>query len=187
MKHKINALLFSVFLAAHPAANAETEVEMRTNLGAIVIRVDERRAPETAANFLQYADDGFFDGLVFHRVIPGFVIQGGGFTPNMQRRETRAPIANEADNGLKNAKYTLSMARTSDPNSATSQFFINLADNAPLDYSAQNPGYAVFGEVVAGQEVVDAIAKVETGTVGGFRDVPVKPVVIEKAARKTAE
>lgn len=152
MKIKILTPIFCAFLlAAQPAAAAK--VQMQTSLGALVIEVDEQNAPETAANFLQYVDDGFFDGLIFHRVIPGFVIQGGGFSPDMQERKTRAPIINEANNGRKNAKYTLSMARTNDPNSATSQFFINLANNAALDYSAANPGYAVFGEVVEGQEV----------------------------------
>ncbi len=185
MKNKIIAPIAAVFLAAQPvAAQTPPEVEMQTTLGAIVIRVDEKRAPQTAANFLQYVDDGFFDGLIFHRVIPGFVIQGGGFTPDMQKRETRAPIINEANNGRKNAKYTLSMARTQDPNSATSQFFINVADNAALDYSAENPGYAVFGEVVAGMEIVDAIVQVKTGGRLGYKDVPEQDVVIEKAARK---
>ena len=185
MKNKIISLFFGAFLAvAQPAAAAQ--VEMRTTLGVLVIEVDEKRAPETAANFLKYVDDGFFDGLIFHRVIPGFVIQGGGFTPDMQKRDTRAPIVNEANNGRKNAKYTLSMARTNDPNSATSQFFINLAHNEPLDYSANNPGYAVFGEVISGQEVVDAVAKVKTTTFAPYRDVPEVPVIIEKAVRKEA-
>ena len=175
-----------IFMAASlmAASGAAGEVEMRTSKGVIVIAVDEERAPLTAANFLQYAQDGFFDGLIFHRVIPGFVIQGGGFTPDMQKRQTRPPIQNEAANGWKNKKYTLSMARTRDPHSASSQFFINLADNANLDYAPPNPGYAVFGEVIEGREVVDAIAAVPTVNAGHYRDVPENPVVIESATVK---
>lgn len=176
MKLRLFALAFAVAQVA-----AAENVEMHTNKGVIVIEVDSERAPKTADNFLQYVKDGFFDGLIFHRVIPGFVIQGGGFSPKMQQKTTRAPIVNEASNGLKNLKWTLSMARTANPNSATSQFFINLADNDMLDYTSANPGYAVFGEVVEGREVVDAIAGVETGNVGYYQDVPVEPVVIEKA------
>lgn len=174
----VSALIFAAVSASPAAAR---EVEMRTDKGVMVISVDEKRAPLSAANFLQYVREGFFDGLIFHRVIPGFVIQGGGFTPDMQKRATRAPIQNEADNGRKNAKYTLSMARTNNPHSATSQFFINLADNASLDYSGGNPGYAVFGEVIKGREVVDAIAAVPTKNVGRYRDVPATPIVIQKA------
>lgn len=181
MYKRLFALFFGVFL---PSAVVAAEVEMHTGKGVMLVSVDEDRAPATAANFLQYVRDGFFDGLIFHRVIPGFVVQGGGFEPGMRKRPTRAPIRNEADNGLKNLKYTLSMARTNDPHSATSQFFINLADNGNLDYSAANPGYAVFGEVISGREVVDAIAAVQTRTVGHFRDVPAPPVVIEKAVVK---
>ena len=175
-----------IFMAASlmAASGAAGEVEMRTSKGVIVIAVDEERAPLTAANFLQYARDGFFDGLIFHRVIPGFVIQGGGFTPDMQKRQTRPPIQNEAANGWKNKKYTLSMARTHDPHSASSQFFINLADNANLDYAPPNPGYAVFGEVIEGREVVDAIAAVPTVNAGHYRDIPENPVVIESATVK---
>ena len=161
---------------------AAAEVEMRTSKGEMLIFVDEERAPKTAANFLQYVRDGFFDGLIFHRVVPGFVIQGGGFSPDMRKKETRPPIVNEASNGLKNLKYTLSMARTPDPHSATSQFFINLTDNTVhLDPSAKNPGYAVFGEVREGKETVDAIAAVATGNVGRLGDVPKEPVVILEA------
>lgn len=179
MYNRVISLIIALFVAQ---AGTAAEVEMRTSKGVMVISVDEKRAPETAVNFLQYVRDGFFDGLIFHRVIPGFVVQGGGFTPDMQQRETRAPIQNEADNGLKNKKYTLSMARTNDPHSATSQFFINLVDNASLDFDGPYPpGYAVFGEVISGQEVVDAIAAVKTTTVGHYRDVPETPVIIEKA------
>ncbi|MGI9305918.1 MAG: peptidylprolyl isomerase [Gammaproteobacteria bacterium] len=182
MQNIIKTLICAVLAFALPAFAAE--VEMQTSKGVLVIAVDEERAPETAANFLQYVRDGFFDGLIFHRVIPGFVVQGGGLSPDMRKRPTRDPISNEANNGWKNTKYTLSMARTQNPNSATSQFFINLADNASLDYAAGNPGYAVFGEVVSGQDVVDAIGGVETGVVRGRPDVPVTPVIIEKASVK---
>ena len=177
--------LCALALAAVPAAACAAEqgqrVQMQTSMGDIVIAVDAKKAPKTAENFLQYARDGFFDGLIFHRVIPNFVIQGGGFTPKMEQRQTRPPIVNEDDNGLKNLRYSLSMARTSDPNSATSQFFINLKDNSFLDAAANKRGYAVFGMVVEGQAVVDAIAGVATGNVGPFADVPKEPVVIKKA------
>ena len=172
----------AAIVASGTASSAvAAEVAMRTSKGEMLIFVDEERAPKTAANFLQYVRDGFFDGLIFHRVIPGFVIQGGGFSPDMREKETRPPIVNEASNGLKNLKYTLSMARTNDPHSATSQFFINLKDNANLDPSAASPGYAVFGEVREGKETVDAIAAVATGNVGPFGDVPKEPVVILEA------
>jgi len=158
-------------------------VKLETTKGAIVIEVNETAAPVTAANFLKYVQDGFYDGTIFHRVIPNFMIQGGGFTPDMKQKPTRPPIVNEAQNGLKNKRGTLAMARTNDPNSATGQFFINLIDNAFLDYDAarHNPGYAVFGEVVEGMDVVDAIAKVKTGTKGMFQDVPDEAVIIKSA------
>lgn len=142
-------------------------------------------APITVENFLKYVDDGFFDGTVFHRVIPGFVIQGGGFSKNMERKDTRAPIRNEAENGLRNERGTLSMARTQDIHSATSQFFINLGDNNVLDHGKRDFGYAVFGRVVSGMDVVDRIAAAPTTTRGVHRDVPVDPVCIESASRKT--
>ena len=165
------------------AANKEAPmVVMHTNLGDITIEVFEDEAPKTAANFLQYVQDGFYDGTIFHRVIPGFVIQGGGFDESYQQKETRDPITNEADNGVKNDRGTLSMARTSDPNSATSQFFVNLSDNAPLNPSRGNAGYAVFGKVTDGMDVVDQIADVQTGRAGPFRqDAPQEQVVIESA------
>jgi cyclophilin family peptidyl-prolyl cis-trans isomerase len=156
-------------------------VKLETTKGDIVIEVNETAAPISAANFLQYVQDGFYDGTIFHRVIPNFMIQGGGFTPDMKQKPTRPPIANEAKNGLKNKRGTLAMARTNDPNSATAQFFINHVDNAYLDYSPRNPGYAVFAQVVEGMDVVDAIAKVKTGVKDGFQDVPVEPVVIKSA------
>jgi cyclophilin family peptidyl-prolyl cis-trans isomerase len=158
-------------------------VVFETSKGPFTIELLSDDAPKTVENFLQYVDDGFFDGTVFHRVIPGFVIQGGGFTSEMTQKDTRAPITNEADNGQKNLRGTLSMARTSDINSATSQFFVNLADNAFLDHGTRDFGYAVFGRVVDGMEVIDAIAAVPTGSSGGHQDVPVEPVVVHSARR----
>jgi cyclophilin family peptidyl-prolyl cis-trans isomerase len=158
-----------------------TMVKLETTKGDIVIEVNETAAPVTAANFLQYVQEGFYDGTIFHRVKPNFMIQGGGFTPDMKQKNTRPPIVNEAKNGLKNKRGTLAMARTNDPGSATAQFFINHVDNAYLDYSARNPGYAVFGQVVEGMDVVDAIAKVKTGTKGMFQDVPDEAVIIKSA------
>jgi len=159
-------------------------VVFETSKGAFTIELFPDEAPVTVENFLQYVDDGFFDGTVFHRVIPKFVIQGGGFTEAMKQKPTRASITNEADNGLKNLRGTLSMARTSDVNSATSQFFVNLADNAFLDHGSRDFGYAVFGKVVDGLDVVDAIAAVKTGNRGGHQDVPVEPVVVNRAYRQ---
>ena len=159
-------------------------VELQTNKGVIRIELDADKAPKTTANFLDYVRKGHFDGTIFHRVIDGFMIQGGGFVPGMKQKPTGAPIENEADNGLKNARYTIAMARTNDPNSATAQFFINVADNAFLDHSAPTPqgwGYAVFGRVVSGEDVVDAIKGVRTGSKGFHQDVPVEDVVIDKA------
>ncbi len=159
-------------------------VELHTNKGVIRIELDSDKAPKTTANFLDYVRKGHFDGTIFHRVIDGFMIQGGGFTPGMTQKPTGAPIENEANNGLKNARYTIAMARTNDPHSATAQFFINVADNAFLDHSAptaQGWGYAVFGRVVAGEDVVDAIKGVRTGSKGFHQDVPVEDVVIDKA------
>ena len=159
-------------------------VELHTNKGVIRIELDSDKAPKTTANFLDYVRKGHFDGTIFHRVIDGFMIQGGGFTPGMTQKPTGAPIENEANNGLKNARYTIAMARTNDPHSATAQFFINVADNAFLDHSAptaQGWGYAVFGRVVSGEDVVDAIKGVRTGSKGFHQDVPVEDVVIDKA------
>ena len=156
-------------------------VELQTSKGAIRIALESEKAPVTTRNFLQYVESGFYDGTIFHRVIPGFMIQGGGFTPGMEQKQTRPPIENEADNGLKNLRGTLAMARTQAKDSATSQFFINLTDNAFLDHGARDFGYAVFAEVVDGMDVVDRIAQVETTRKGGHGDVPVEPVVIESA------
>ena len=159
-------------------------VKLHTNHGVITIELDEKRAPLTAANFLQYVKDGHYGNTIFHRVINGFMIQGGGFEPGMKQKPTRAPVKNEADNKVKNAAYTLAMARTSDPHSASAQFFINVADNAFLDHTAPNPqgwGYCVFGKVTAGTEVVDKIKGVKTGSKGMHQDVPVADVIIERA------
>jgi len=162
-------------------------VILHTTMGDIGIELDEANAPATVRNFLQYVRDGHYDNTVFHRVINGFMIQGGGFSPGMKQKPTRAPVANEAGNGVKNAKYTVAMARTSDPHSATAQFFINVADNAFLDYkgpSAQGWGYCVFGKVVQGTDVVDKIEAVATGSAGMHQDVPKDDVVITKAAEQ---
>jgi len=163
-----------------------TQVDLQTNKGTIRIELDDVKAPLSARNFLEYVDAGHYNGTVFHRVIPGFMIQGGGFEPGMKQKPTQAPITNEANNGLKNDHYTLAMARTSAPHSATAQFFINTTDNGFLNFkseSAQGWGYAVFGKVVAGQDVVDAIEKVATGSRGGHGDVPTEDVVIVSATR----
>src|SRR3954447_21292024 len=159
-------------------------VVLHTSMGDIKLALDAENAPATVANFLQYVRDGHYDNTVFHRVIDGFMIQGGGFEPGMKQKGTRAAIANEAGNGVKNTKYSVAMARTSDPHSATAQFFINVADNAFLDYkgpSTQAWGYAVFGKVVDGMNIVDRIAAVKTATSGFHQDVPQDDVVIQRA------
>ena len=161
-----------------------TRVKLTTTHGPIVLELDAAKAPLSVENFLQYVRDGHYDGTIFHRVIPGFMIQGGGFEPGMRQKQTGTPVQNEADNGLKNTHYTIAMARTSSPHSATAQFFINTADNGSLDHTSQTPrgwGYAVFGAVVEGKETVDAIAAVSTGPSGGHNDVPRDDVVITKA------
>ena len=179
------ALLTLTLAGAALAANPK--VNLQTNKGLIVIELYPDQAPQSVANFLAYVDAGFYDGTIFHRVIPDFMIQGGGFTADLEKKETRAPIPNEADNGLKNERGTLAMARTNDPNSATAQFFINHKDNAFLDHSGKTPrgwGYAVFGRVTDGMSVVDAIATTPTGAKGMFpKDVPLETIVIEKASR----
>ena len=162
------------------------KVKLTTSMGPFTIELDEQKAPVSSANFLKYVDAGHYDGTIFHRVIDGFMVQGGGFTPDMKQKPVQASIKNEAANGLKNVPYTLAMARTSVRDSATSQFFINVKQNDFLNYSGENPqgwGYAVFGKVVEGQDVVDQIRKVATATTGGHQNVPVHPVVIEKAGR----
>ncbi len=159
-------------------------VKLKTNFGIIALELDAERAPGTVKNFLEYVESGFYSNTVFHRVIDGFMIQGGGFEPGMRQKPARSPIKNEADNGLKNEHYTVAMARTSEPHSASSQFFINVKDNDFLDHTAQNAqgwGYCVFGKVVEGRDVVDKVKGVRTGKRGSHGDVPVEDVVIEKA------
>lgn len=158
-------------------------INLVTNFGTISIELDFENAPKSAKNFQQYCEDGFYDGTIFHRVINGFMIQGGGMTEDMSQKTTRAPIENEADNGLKNDKGTLAMARTGDPHSATAQFFINVSDNDFLNHTGKNPqgwGYAVFGKVIDGMDVVEKIKVIKTGNRGMHRDVPVEAVIIEK-------
>lgn len=160
-------------------------ITLHTNFGDIELELDFEKAPKTAENFKQHADDGYFDGTIFHRVINNFMIQGGGFTKDMQQKSTRATIENEADNGLKNDKGTVAMARTSDPHSASSQFFINLSNNDFLNHSGKNNqgwGYCVFGKVTQGMDVVDKIATVKTTSHGAHQDVPAEPVVIERVS-----
>ncbi|MBP8867578.1 MAG: peptidyl-prolyl cis-trans isomerase [Propionivibrio sp.] len=159
-------------------------IKLHTNFGVIALELDAEKAPETVKNFLTYAEAGYYDNTIFHRVIDGFMIQGGGFGPGMKEKKTRSPIKNEADNGLKNERYTIAMARTSDPHSASAQFFINVADNAFLDFkmpSGNGWGYCVFGKVVEGSEVVDKIKGVKTGNAGFHQDVPKEDVIIERA------
>lgn len=161
-----------------------SKVKLSTNHGDIVLQLDAEKAPLTTENFVQYVKDGHYNGTVFHRVIKGFMIQGGGFEAGMSQKKTRASIQNEADNGLKNKKYSIAMARTMEPHSASAQFFINASDNDFLNHSGKNVqgwGYAVFGEVIEGREVVDAIEKVATGSKAGHQDVPKDDVIIEKA------
>lgn len=174
----------SLLAAPAPAA---VKVQIDTNMGAIVLQLDAAKAPATVANFLKYVDDGFYTNTIFHRVIAGFMIQGGGFTRDFQKKETRAPILNEAKNGLKNTRGTIAMARTFDPHSATAQFFINVVDNPFLDHTSPTPrgwGYCVFGKVIAGMDVVDKISQLPTTGAGPFRkDVPSPVVVITSVKR----
>ena len=170
---------FCLSLAAH-ATNPQ--VELKTSQGMVVLELDAQKAPKTVENFLQYVKDGHYNGTAFHRVIDGFMIQGGGFTSDMKQKPTRAPIQNEAKNGLRNVTGSIAMARTSDPHSASAQFFINLANNAALDYPSRDGwGYAVFGKVVQGQDVVQKIGKVATGNAAGHQNVPITPIIIESA------
>jgi cyclophilin family peptidyl-prolyl cis-trans isomerase len=187
------ALVAAVCLPLAAAADCQTalkesapvKVQLKTSAGPIVIQLDKDKAPISTANFAKYVDSGQYNGTVFHRVIDGFMIQGGGFDKDMKEKPTGAPIRNEADNGLKNDKYTVAMARTPNPHSATAQFFINVTNNDRLNYTSPDVsgwGYAVFGKVVEGQQVVDRIAKVPTTSVGMYQNVPASPVVIESAA-----
>lgn len=196
---QLGAVLFaSALLAAGPAAAAadsptkqgtpsmttDTRIKLQTSQGDIVIELNAEKAPKTTENFISYVRDGFYDGTVFHRVINNFMVQGGGFEPGMKQKQAGKPIENEANNGLKNDRYTVAMARTSDPHSASAQFFINVADNDFLNHTAPTTngwGYAVFGKVVEGTEVVDKIKGVKTGSRGFHQDVPAEDVVLEKA------
>jgi peptidyl-prolyl cis-trans isomerase A (cyclophilin A) len=172
-------------VAATAASGADPVVVMKTSLGEIQIKLYKDKAPLSVANFLAYVNKKFYDGTIFHRIIPTFMIQGGGFTPDMTKKPTAPPVKNEAQNGLKNTRGTLAMARTADPNSATAQFFINTVDNPGLDYpKPDGAGYAVFGEVISGLDVVDKIKAVPTGTKDGMQNVPNEPVVIESVRLK---
>ncbi|UUM31139.1 peptidylprolyl isomerase [Vibrio japonicus] len=161
-------------------AFAGPKVEFETTIGAFTVELNQEKAPVSAENFLKYVEDGSYEGTIFHRVIPGFMAQGGGFDTNMNQKQTYAPIKNEASNGLKNQTASIAMARTNDPNSATRQFFINLVDNNFLDYDQRPPGYAVFGQVIQGFDVIQAMANKPTHTVGRYADVPVEAIIIKK-------
>jgi len=181
MKHVFPALLAALLFSTGAFA-ANPQVELKTSLGAITLELYPDKAPKTVENFLGYVKSGHYNGTIFHRVIAGFMIQGGGFDTDFNEKPTGAPIINEATNGLKNDRYTIAMARTGDPNSATAQFFINVVDNAGLDYPRPDGfGYAVFGKVIKGMDVVDKIAAVATGPRPPFSDVPNTPIVIESA------
>ena len=187
MRHFFLFGLFICMLMLPQNAQAKkdsTVIELQTTKGLIVVQLDDEKAPATAANFRQYVEEGFYDGTIFHRVIDNFMIQGGGMTKDMKEKKTRAPIKNEADNGLPNDKYTIAMARTNDPHSASAQFFINTKNNDFLNHKAPTTsgwGYCVFGKVIEGADVVDAIEKVTTGRSGFHDDVPKEPVIITKA------
>jgi len=187
MRKLFASLVLIASCFASQAAIAGPKVEFKTTLGNFVVELDDVKAPKTTANFLKYVNSGFYNGTIFHRVIDGFMIQGGGFTPDLAQKPTDAPVASEAQNGLKNNVYTIAMARTSDPDSATSQFFINVNNNQGLDYpNAMGNGYTVFGRVISGMQTIDAIRKVPTMVapaprVGRMADVPTKTVIIESA------
>ncbi len=172
------------FAKENKMSDAQTKVQFQTSLGNFVIQVNNEKAPISAKNFLTYVEEGFYDGTIFHRIIPGFMAQGGGFTVDFEQKGVHDPIKNEAYNGLKNTRGSVAMARTPDPDSATAQFFINYKDNKFLDYTSPTPngwGYAVFGEVVEGMDLVDEMAKQPTGNHGMHQDVPKTPIIIEKA------
>ena len=187
MRKLFASLIFTTCCFASQVALAGPKVEFKTTLGNFVVELDDVKAPKTTANFLKYVNSGFYNGTIFHRVIDGFMIQGGGFTPDLVQKQTDAPVASEAQNGLKNNVYTIAMARTSDPDSATSQFFINVNNNQGLDFpNAMGNGYTVFGKVISGTQTIDAIRKVPTMVapaprVGRMADVPTKTVIIESA------
>jgi peptidyl-prolyl cis-trans isomerase A (cyclophilin A) len=185
MKKILTALLLTIGCSLSAMALAGPKVEFKTNMGNFVVELDSEKAPKTSANFLNYVKSGFYNGTIFHRVIDGFMIQGGGFTQDLNQKPTDAPVVSEAQNGLKNQVYTIAMARTSDPDSATAQFFINVKDNQGLDYpNAMGNGYTVFGKVISGSQTIDAIRKVPTMVaptpkMGRMSDVPSKNVTIE--------
>jgi len=184
LRKQIFLLVFILLFTISSNIQAETTmVKMDTNQGTIMLELDADNAPNTVANFLTYAKEGFYDGTIFHRVISNFMIQGGGFNEDMSQKTTHDPIKNEANNGLKNSNGTIAMARTGDPHSATAQFFINVKDNDFLDFTSESPqgwGYAVFGKVTEGMDVVEKIKAVPTTTQGPYQDVPSEPVIIEK-------
>ena len=185
LRNLLAALLTAALIPVSVQAADAPRVKLSTSMGEVVIELAPEEAPATVANFLTYVKDGFYDGTIFHRVIATFMIQGGGFTPEFEKKPTRDPIRNEADNGLANDRGTVAMARTGDPHSATAQFFINVVDNAFLNHTAPTPrgwGYAVFGQVVEGMDVVDRIRAVGTANRGPYQNVPVTPVVIESAS-----
>jgi peptidyl-prolyl cis-trans isomerase B (cyclophilin B) len=184
IKKAVVCLAMAGLIGTMATAQAAPQVKLETSLGDIVIQLDATAAPKTTANFLSYVNAGFYDGTIFHRVIQRFMIQGGGFTPDMTEKQTKAPIKNEAANGLKNMRGTVAMARTGEPHSATAQFFINTVDNGFLNYKSSTPeefGYCVFGKVIKGIDIVDSIAKTPTTRKGMYSDVPVEAVVIKKA------
>jgi cyclophilin family peptidyl-prolyl cis-trans isomerase len=175
------SLGLALLAAVGPAHGAESpQVKVETSAGDFVLQLDESRAPLTVANFLKYVNDGFYDGTIFHRVVNGFVVQGGGYTPDMTLKPPRAALVNEAGNGLTNRRGSVAMARTAEPHSADSQFYVNLADNLALDPKPTRWGYAVFGEVIQGMDIVDEIGHRVTGKAAGMQDVPVEPVIIRK-------
>lgn len=186
MKQFLTALFALLLCCTMQSSHSSTQgkptmVKLHTNLGTITLKLDAEKAPLTVKNFLEYVNSGFYENTIFHRVIDNFMIQGGGFESGLKQKKAGAPVKNEAANGLQNEKYTIAMARTSDPHSATAQFFINTRDNGFLDYPGQDGwGYCVFGKVIEGTEVVDAIGKVKTGSRSGHQDVPVEDVVITK-------
>ncbi|MDX6917265.1 MULTISPECIES: peptidylprolyl isomerase A [Pectobacterium] len=171
----------TAFSPAFAASDTTTRVLLTTSAGNIELSLDNQKAPVSVKNFVEYVNNGFYNGTTFHRVIPGFMVQGGGFSGEMNQKATNAPIKNEADNGLRNQRGTIAMARTAEKDSATSQFFINVADNAFLDHGQRDFGYAVFGKVVKGMEVVDKISQVQTKNVGPYQNVPTTPIVIQSA------
>jgi peptidyl-prolyl cis-trans isomerase A (cyclophilin A) len=186
-RHLIFGILILLIIAAIAylwVRNMKTIIVFETSMGNFEVELNQEKAPITVKNFLSYINEGYYNGLIFHRVMDGFMIQGGGFSSDMKEKQTNSPIKNEADNGLKNLKYTIAMARTGEVDSATSQFFINTADNSFLDHGVRDFGYAVFGKVSSGQDIIDKIGKVKTHSVGYFDDVPISPIIINKAYRK---